>query len=71
MLPLTELGHSRQGQTKMGGMKQVGNPHVRVKDEVVCFSDAECSYHLEVPTLIVDEWHHILQRAKPGLTVNA
>ena len=43
MLPLTELGHGRQGQTKMGGVKQVSNTHVRVKDEV-CHSDAECSY---------------------------
>ena len=44
MLPLTELGHGRQGQKKMGGVKQVSNPHVRVKDEVVCLSDTECSY---------------------------
>ena len=27
--------------------------------------------HLEVPTPIVEEWHHTLQRTKPGLTVNA
>ena len=44
MLPLTELGHSRQGQTKMGGMKWVSNPCVTVKDEAVCLSDMECSY---------------------------
>ena len=25
-----------------GGVKQVSNPHVRVKDEVVCLSDVEC-----------------------------
>ena len=35
MLPLTKLGHGRQGQTKMGGVKWVSNPHVRVKDEAV------------------------------------
>ena len=58
MLPLTELGHGRQGQTKMGGVKQVSNPHVRVKDEVVCLSDAwNAPTHLEVPTPIVEEWH--------------
>ena len=44
MLPLTELGHSRQGQIKMGGVKWVSNPHVRVKDESACHSDTECSY---------------------------
>ena len=44
MLPLTELGNSRQGQTKMGGVKWVSKPHVGVKDEAVCHSDAECSY---------------------------
>ena len=44
MLPLTELGHGRQGQTKMGGVKWVSNPHVRVKDQAVCLSDVECSY---------------------------
>ena len=44
MLPLTKLGHGRQGQTKMGGMIWVINPHVRVKDKTVCLSDMECSY---------------------------
>ena len=44
MLPLTELGHGGQGQTKLGGVKWVSNPHVGVKDEAVCLSDAECSY---------------------------
>ena len=44
MLPLTKLGHGRQGQIKMGGVKWVSNPHVGVKDKAVCHSDAECSY---------------------------
>ena len=44
MLPLTELGHSREGQIKKGGVKWVSNPHVGVKDESACHSDAECSY---------------------------
>ena len=43
MLPLTELDHGRQGQTEKGGVKWVSNPHFRVKDKVVCLSDAECS----------------------------
>ena len=45
----------------MGGVKWVSNPCVRVKDEVVCLSDMECSYPpKEVPTPIVEEWHHTL-----------
>ena len=56
----------------MGGVKWVSNPHVRVKDEVVSLSDAECSYPpKEVPTLIVEEWHHALLRTNPDLTANA
>ena len=55
----------------MGGVKQVSNPCVRVKDEVVCLSDVECSYPpKEVPTLIVEEWHHTLQRTYPESTAN-
>ena len=34
-------GKAKQNE---GGVKQVSNPHVRVKDEVVHLSDAECSY---------------------------
>ena len=56
----------------MGGMKWVSNPHVRVKDKVVCLSNVECSYPpKEVPTPIVEEWHCNLQRTKPELTANA
>ena len=55
----------------MGGVKWVGNPCVGVKDKVVCLSDAECCYPPKgVPTLIVEEWHHTLQRTKPELTDN-
>ena len=44
MQPITELGHGRQGQTKMGGVKWVSNPCVRKQDTAVCLSDVECSY---------------------------
>ena len=72
MQPITELGHGRQDQTKMGGVKWVSNPHVGVKDEIVCLSDVECSYPpKEVPPLIVEEWHHSLKRTEPKLTTNA
>ena len=43
MQPIMELGHGRQGQNKMGGVKCANNPCVRKKDEVVCLSDVECS----------------------------
>ena len=56
----------------MGGVKWVGNPCVGVKDEVVYLSDVECSYPpKEVPTPVVEEWHHTLQRTKPESTANA
>ena len=56
----------------MGGVKQVSNPHVRVKDEVVCLSDAECSYPpKEGHSLTVEEWHLTLKRTKPEPTANA
>ena len=32
------------GKAKQKGGEWVSNPHVRVKDKVVCLSDAECSY---------------------------
>ena len=55
-----------------GGSEICKYPHVRVKDEVVCLSDAECTYPPnEVPTPIVEEWHSTLQRTKPELTANA
>ena len=47
MLPLTELGHSRQGQIyEMGGVKWVSNPRVGVKSQLVYHLDVECSYPL-------------------------
>ena len=40
----------------MGGVKWISNPHVRVKDKVVCLSDAECSYPpKEVSTPTVED----------------
>ena len=56
----------------MGGVKWVSNPHVGKKDEVVCLSDAECSYpHKEGPLPPVEGWHHTLEITKPELTANA
>ena len=56
----------------MGGMKWVSNPHVRVKDEVVCLSDMECSYSpKEGHSQTVEEQHCTLKRTKPESTANA
>ena len=43
MQSITELGHSRQGQTKMGRVKYVSNPCVRRNDKVVYLPDTEYS----------------------------
>ena len=60
------------GKAKQNGGSEMGNPHVGVKDEVVCLSDVECSYQPKaVPTPVVEEWHHTLQRTKPESTANA
>ena len=62
MQSIMELGHGRQGQTKMGGVKWVSNPHVRKNDKVVYLPDAECSYPLkEGPLPPVEGWLHTLQ----------
>ena len=73
MQPIMELGHGRQDQNKMEGeVKWVSNPCVRKKDQVVCLSDAECSYpHKEGPSLPVEGWLHTLKRTRPELTVEA
>ena len=56
----------------MGGVKWVSNPCVGVKDKIGCPSDTECSYPpKEVPTPIVEERHHTLQKTKPESTANA
>ena len=55
----------------MGGVKQVSNPYVGVKDEAVCLSDAECSYLPRGTYPIVEKWHCTLRRTKPDLTARA
>ena len=66
MLPLTELGHSRQGQiNKMGGgVKWVSNPHVRVDGYWPTTSMQNAPTHQEVPTLIIEWWHYTLQSSQ-------
>ena len=62
MQPIMDLGHSRQGQTKMGGVKWVSNPHVKKNDNVVYLPEVECSYPpKEGPSLPVEGQLHTLQ----------
>ena len=54
MLPLTELGHGRQGQPKeMGGVKQASSPHVGVEGHWSTTSMQNAPTYREVPTLIM------------------
>ena len=56
-----ELGHSRQGQTEMGGVKWVSNPMSGRMTMFVYLSDAECSYSpKEGPLPPVEGWLHTL-----------
>ena len=62
MLPLTELGHGRQGQpNEMGGVKQASNLHVRVEGFGPTTSMWNAPTHREVPTLIIEGQHYTLQ----------
>ena len=57
-----ELGHGRQGQTKMGRVKWVSNPYVRKHNNVVYLPDTDCSYPpKEGPLMPVEGWLHTLQ----------
>ena len=54
MLPLTELGHSRQGQiNEMGGVKWASNLHVRVEGHRPTTYMWNAPTHQEVPTPIM------------------
>ena len=65
MLPLTELGHGRQGQiNEMGGVKWASNPHVRVEGHGPITLMQNAPTHQEVPTLIIEGWHHTLQSSQ-------
>ena len=44
MLPLTELGHGRQGQPNGGGSEMGKQPSCQDGESKVYHSDAKCSY---------------------------
>ena len=65
MLPLTELGHGRQGQiNEMGGVKEASNPCVRVESHWPTTSMWNAPTHREVPTPILEGWHYTLQSSQ-------
>ena len=69
MLPLTELGHSRQGQqNEIGGVKWASNPSVRVKGQRSTTSKQNAPTYREVPTLILEGWLYTLQSSQPEMT---
>ena len=65
MLPLTELGHGRQGQiNETGGVKQVSNPCVGVEGYWPTTLMQNAPTHQEVPTPIIEGWHYTLQSSQ-------
>ena len=65
MLPLTELGHGRQGQpNEMEGEKWASSPHVGVEGHWSTTSTWNAPTHREVPTLIMEGWHYTLQSSQ-------
>ena len=57
MLPLTELGHSRQGQpNKMGGVKWANSPCVGVEGHWSTTATWNAPTYREVPTPIMEGW---------------
>ena len=69
MLPLTELGHGRQGQpNEMGGVKQASSPHVRVEGQGSTTLTCNAPTYQDVPTLIMEGWLHTLQSSQVEMT---
>ena len=55
MLPLTELGHGRQGQqNEMGGVKQASSPHVGVEGQRSTTLTQNAPTYREIPTPILE-----------------
>ena len=69
MLPLTELGHGRQGQqNEMGGVKWASSPHVRVEGQRSTTSMQNAPTYQEVPTPILEGWLYTLQSSQAEMT---
>ena len=71
MLPLTELGHGRQGQpNEMGGVKWASSPHVGVESHWSTTSMQNAPTNREIPTLIMEGWHYTLRSSQTKMTEN-
>ena len=69
MLPLTELGHDKQGQpNEMGGVKWASSPCVRMESHWSTTSMQNAPTYQEVPILIMEGWHYTLQSSKAEMT---
>ena len=69
MLPLTELGHSRQGQpNEMGGVKWASSPCVRVEGHWSTTVTWNAPTYREVPTPIMEGWLYTLQSSQTEMT---
>ena len=69
MLPLTELGHSRQGQQNvMGGVKWARSPHVKVKGHRPTTLTQNVPTYQEVPTPNLEGWLYTLQSSQAEMT---
>ena len=69
MLPLTELGHGRQGQpNKMGGVKWASSLHVGVEGHWFTTLMWNASTYREVPTPIMEGQHYTLQSSQAEMT---
>ena len=69
MLPLTELGHSRQGQpNEMGGVKWASSPCVGMEGHWSTTSMQNAPTYREVPTLIMEGQHYTLQSSQAEMT---
>ena len=69
MLPLTELGHGRQGQqNQMGGVKWASSPHVGVKGHRSTTLMQNAPTYQQVPTLNLKGWLYTLQSSQAEMT---
>ena len=65
MLPLTELGHSRQGQpNEMGGVNWASSLHVGMEGHWSTTSMWNAPTYREVPTPIMEGRHYTLQSSQ-------
>ena len=69
MLPLTELGHGRQGQqNEMGGVKWASSQHVGMESQWSTTLMWNAPTYQEVPTPIMEGWFHTLQSSQAEAT---